>query len=127
MAMADIAHTNWALRVDGDRAEVRPFSRRIRITLPAQARTLEVQAPADLRAADALSGWSLDGGPVLPFGERHPAPAAGGAWLTLHGPREIKPDSVPAPAWHPRPKLRRVAGEARDRALPLTTAARRMR
>lgn len=128
-AMADIARSNWALRVDGDRAAIRPFSRRIRITLPAEVRTLEVPAPADLRAAGLLSGWSLDGGPVLAFGEGHPAPApaARDAWLTLHGPRDVDPESVPAPAWHPRPKLRRVAVEARDRALPITTAARRMR
>jgi hypothetical protein len=127
MAMADIAHTNRALRLDGTRAMVRPLSRHIRVTLPAQVRTLEVQAPTDLRAPGALHGWSLDGGPVLTFGAEHPAPAAQDAWLVLHGPRDVRPDSVPAPTWHPRPKLRRVAVEARDRALPLTTAARRMR
>jgi hypothetical protein len=126
-AMADIAHSNCALRVDGGVATIRPFSRRVRITLPADVETLEIEAPADLRAPAALDGWSLDGGPVLSFDERHPAPCARDAWLTLHGPRDVHPDSVPAPAWHPRPKLRRVAVEARDRALPLTTAARRMR
>jgi hypothetical protein len=126
-AMADIAQTNWTLRHDGARAAIRPLSRRTRITLPAEVRTLEVQAPADLRAADALSGWSLDGGPVLAFGERHPAPGGSNAWLVLHGLRDVHPNGVPAPTWHPRPKLRRVAVEARDRALPLTTVARRMR
>jgi hypothetical protein len=125
--MADIAHSNCALRVDGGVATIRPFSRRVRITLPADVETLEIEAPADLRAPAALDGWSLDGGPVLSFDERHPAPCARDAWLTLHGPRDVHPDSAPAPAWHPRPKLRRVAVEARDRALPLTTAASRMR
>jgi hypothetical protein len=123
VSMGEIAHTNWALRVDEGRAAVRPLARRIRLVLPARIRALRVEAPQDLLAQGMLGGWSLDGGPILSFGEMTKPAGELAAWVRLHGPRDVDPRGVEAPAWRPQPKLRRVAVEARDRAMPLAAAA----
>jgi hypothetical protein len=125
MSLGEIAHSNQELRSENGRAVVRPLARRIRLELPEHVRELVVDAPEDL-LAETLSGWSLQGGPVSAFGELAAAPAGTG-WLRLHGRSDVDARHVPAPAWRARPRLRRAAVEARDRALPLARTLRLMR
>lgn len=122
--VGDIATGNCALRVQGDRAELRALSRRVAVQLPASVRELSVVRPPDLRDRDALAGWSLDGGPVRSFGEPASLTAGGPVAITLHGRDDVDPAGVPAPRWRAGPRLRRAATEARDRAMPLTVRVR---
>lgn len=122
--VGEIATGNFALRVQGDRAELRALSRRVRVQLPTPVRELTVARPPDLRERDALAGWSLDGGEIRPFGEPATVTAAGPAAIALHGRDDVDPAGVPAPRWRAGPRLRRAATEARDRAMPLTQRVR---
>jgi hypothetical protein len=116
--MDDIVLGNRALRVDGEAAVVRPFSGRMRVSLPACVRTLAVLTPRD--AAECFEGWSVDGGELRLFGE--PLPCTGGdreLELRLRPVGEIDPAAIPAPPFSPWPLMRRAATELRDRTLPL--------
>jgi hypothetical protein len=121
--VGEIARSNAELLISGERAFARAFSRCIHLALEPQVRTLEIEPPEDLLDDASLTGWSIAGGPTLPFGER--APVWGGEQLDvrLHGHADVDPWHVAAPAWRLRPKLRRLAVEARDRAWPLAVAA----
>jgi hypothetical protein len=111
-----IAAANFALRTEVDRVAVRPFARRLRVSPPAGARRLTVEAPAD--GAPPLVGWTLDGGAVRRFGDVVRIDGAA-CEIALHGAIAVDPSAVGAPRWRPWPKLRRAGTEARDRALPL--------
>jgi len=115
----EIAASNRSLRVDGARAALQPMSRRLQVRLPEAVRELVVEEPEDLREQGALTGWSVDAGAVVPFGRSATVPAGATVTVRLHGHGDVDPLRIPAPAWRPRPKLRRVAAQARDRALPL--------
>jgi hypothetical protein len=123
-SMADIVLTNRDVVVSDGHATVRPYARRIRLDLPAGADSVTVEPPDDLLAEDALAGWSLGVGTVRPFGERTAVPTGGRLEVVLHGRAGVDPDSVTSPPWRPWPRLCRGADEARDRALPLVSAAR---
>jgi hypothetical protein len=123
-SLGELALSSHAVRVAGDRVTLRPFSRRIRLARPNGARTLAVEAPE--AGAGALAGWSLDAGPVRPFGTEVVLPAAARLELRLHGVDDLDLAQVAARAWRPWPQLRRAATEARDRALPLVASAGRL-
>jgi hypothetical protein len=116
-SLGSIALGNHAIRVEGDTAWVRPYSGRIRVQLPERVRALALEEPRDVDGS--VLGWSVPSGPDVPFGV--PVPCAGGrvveARLLVADP--VDPGDVGAPSWRPWPPLRRVATEARDRALPL--------
>jgi hypothetical protein len=124
MSIGEIAATNSQLSVRGGRAIVRPFARRIRLGIDPTWSSMTIQAPEDSVDGGALTGFSLT--PVglerrarsrLMFGEAvslESMPAVE-AEIVLHGASDLEPDQVPAPAWRPWPKLRRVATELRDR------------
>jgi hypothetical protein len=124
MSMGEIATSNAETHQSGDSLVVRPHARRIRMTLPAEARRLTVEAPSDLLEDAALAGWSVSSGPVVAFGEEVTIPP-GDLEIRLHGTRDADPRSVSAPAWRPWAKLRRVLTEGRDRALPLKASLQR--
>lgn len=124
MPMADIALTNAEVTVDGSHATVRPHARRIRVEVAPGVETVTVQEPVDLVTDDAFAGWSARTGPVQSFGRPTAAPADGRLEIVLHGRTAVDPESVSPPPWRPWPRLRRGAAEARDRALPLVSAAR---
>jgi hypothetical protein len=117
----EIALGNAQTRVTGGTLQVRAFSRRLVLAPPGDARGVTVVAPADAVDGDALTGWSVDGGGVTPFGAALEIPDAGERPLTLrlHGPGDVRADALRMPAWQPWPKLRRIATEARDRVAPL--------
>jgi hypothetical protein len=126
MSLRAIAEGSYALRHDGETAELALFSRRVAVTLPAGIRRLTVQAPGARGRADGLSGWSLDGDgrPAQPaaFGESVALTGDGPIDVRLLTGTEIDPATVPAPAWRPWPVLRRAGTEVRDRLLPLRPA-----
>ena len=116
-SLGSIALGNHAIRLEGDTAWVRPYSGRIQLQLPELVRAFALEEPRDIDGG--VLGWSLPSGPEVPFGV--PVPCRGGrvveARLRVADP--VDPGDVGAPAWRPWPPLRRVATEARDRALPL--------
>lgn len=124
MSIGGIATTNSQQRVTGDRVTLRPFARRIRLSIESAWSSLTVETPEDSVDTTSLSGFSLNPpgsngsrGPQLPFDRAISLESmpAGGAEIVLHGAADMEPDQVPAPAWRPWPKLRRVATELRDR------------
>jgi hypothetical protein len=124
MPMADIALTNVDVAVDGSHATVRSYARLARVELAPEVETVSVQAPVDLITHDAFAGWAARMGPVVSFGRPTAAPAGGRLEVALHGRTGVDPESVAPPPCRPWPRLRRGAAEARDRALPLVSAAR---
>ena len=124
MPMADIALTNREVTISGDTATVRPHSRRVRVDLPTEVTAITVDQPVDLVADNPFAGWSSRVGAIHPFGQRTTVSAPGQLEVVLHGNSGIDPESVAPPPWRPWPRLRRGAAEARDRALPLVSAAR---
>ena len=117
-SMGEIARTNCELRTNGERIVVRPFARRL--ALPVEGgRAVCVKAPAEAFGDGSLVGWTCNGGPVRPFGSELAPLGDADADVRLIGARDLDGRAVPAPAWRPWPKLRRVATEARDRLMPL--------
>jgi hypothetical protein len=124
MSVGEIAATNYALRVTGSDAVIRPFARRVRVELPRGITSLTVEAPCDATDAGALVGWASGSGAPRPFAERAVA-GEGSMEVRLLGRHDVEVDDVPARAWRPWPQLRRAATEARDRVLPLRAARAR--
>lgn len=117
-SLGEIAATNHAIRAEGKAIRVRPYSRRLRLQMPGDVRTLIVDPPRD--GGQGLAGWSTGSGPTIPFGVPGPW-ARDRSEIRLRGATEVDPMTVPAPAWRPWPVLRRAATETRDRALALRT------
>jgi hypothetical protein len=115
--MEDIVLGNHAVRVHGDAVLVRPFSGRMRVEMPEQARTLAVLAPRD--ACEYFDGWSIGDGPLRPFGGPVHSGSGRTLELRLHPVGKTDPAAVAPPPWSPWPIVRRAATELRDRTLPL--------
>jgi hypothetical protein len=115
--MEDIVLGNRAVRVHGDAVLVRPFSGRMRVEMPEQARTLAVLAPRD--ACEYFDGWSIGDGPLRPFGGPVHSGSGRTLELRLHPVGKTDPAAVAPPPWSPWPIVRRAATELRDRTLPL--------
>jgi hypothetical protein len=112
-----IAETNQERRVVGDRMAVRPYSRRLRLSVDPSVCTLVVEAPDDALGTTELAGWSLADGQLRAFGSEARLETAGApVAVRLHGAFDVAADAVTVPGWRPWPKLRRVVTEARDRA-----------
>lgn len=118
-SVGEIALTNFVTRVRGTRLDVRPYSRRIRVDVPTGVSTISIERPEASGPELGLCGWTLDGGPVQPFGAVLELDREGTHEVRLAGVNDIDPHAVAAPAWRPWPTLRRVGTELRDRALPL--------
>jgi hypothetical protein len=122
-SLAEIAHTNIAVREDGDSLLARPYAARTHLRLAPGIRTVAVERPPD--SDDALRGWSASGTTeIAGFGTSAPQPGASTLEIRLRPARELDPTAIPAPPNHPWGSLRRVATEARDRAMPLRPARR---
>ena len=122
MPVGDIVHANHLLRLSGERAEVRPFARRLLLDLPGGVSTIRVDAPVAGAYDGALAGWSVGRGPIRPFGTTAPVDAGGAHEVRLHARAAVDARSVARPSWRPWPRLRRAATEARDRVRPLAAA-----
>lgn len=112
MSLGGIAATNYSARSDGDALRLRPYSRRMEVTLPDVPGPLVVEAPRD--GEPELLGWSSNGDAPTPF--YVPADlTSGDAEVRLRGDTELDPQLIPAPSWRPWPLIRRAATELRDR------------
>ena len=120
MSIGDLAARNFATRIEGSEYSVRPFSRRLQLTVPAGVQTLRLHTSDDDWAGDEVAMWNTEMGvrvtptdgdlPVRP-GERVEL------YITTTGEEQG--------AVRSRPHLsavgrgRRVLTETRDRVAPL--------
>lgn len=134
----ELSRTNVLVKRRGEVLQVRPYTRRFRVAVPPAARLRSVEVVADglfdpstnilavvERAGQRLR--SLDPPCVVPLDGSRPAQLE---LCVIPVQRCLEPDDpVLETIGSPRlmPRLRRRAAELRDRALPLTTAARRVR
>ena len=128
-SIGEIVTSNVERRRRGDRLAVRPFARRVIVSVEAGVSVLTVEAPADSVDAAALSGFTVRNvadpareARTMAFGREmtlDPGPARE-LEITLHGTADVEPGLVPPPSWRPWPKLRRVVTEIRDRAIAQT-------
>lgn len=114
-SIGEIALSNATLAREDDVLVVVPYSRRVRVEVPAGVRALRVALPTG--AAAGLTGWRGDGEHA--FGADVPVAAGRTVEVRLAGAHDVDPATVPAPTWSPWPRLRRAATEARDRAVTL--------
>jgi hypothetical protein len=118
-SLGALAAGNFHSRLDGDLLRLRPYSRRITVEIPAEARQAVVEPP-----------WDSEGEVVKTPGGAVPAEepfaVTGGASLDLRlqRPDAVSPKAVAAPPRRLRPLARRALGETRDRLQP---ARRRLR
>ncbi|MDA0166593.1 hypothetical protein OM076_40395 [Solirubrobacter ginsenosidimutans] len=119
MSIGAIATSNFTVRIDGDHATLRPYARRIRFAPTEEVRRLTIEAPSDVARPDGCTGWTDPSGASHAFGAPVEVPARAVTEIRLTGSADIDPFSVASPPWRPWPKLRRIATEMRDRALPL--------
>jgi hypothetical protein len=119
MSLGQIAQSNYALRVDGATAVVRPYAGRLATTLAPEVTEVTVIAPE--AGAGAFSGWSVPGPRAARAAIGEPLAAGGGAGLELrlHTRWETDAATVPMPGRRPWPTLRRAGTEIRDRLAPL--------
>ena len=117
MSLGAIAVSNAELRATGDTVAVRPYAGRVAVRAPHEAESLVVEAPRG--SERALAGWSREAGTTLPFGTPIPIARGGRFEIRLRAQAEVDPRTVSMPGWNPRAAMRRVATEARDRAMPL--------
>lgn len=118
-SLGEIAASNYAAKVEGDRLRVRPYSHRLRLGVPPGIDSLVLESP---RGPDGgIAGWSADGAGNHSFGSPVPC-GAGGVEVRLEPSHRIDPLTVPAPGGSVWPILRRTATETRDRLRPLIQA-----
>ncbi len=125
MPVGDMALTNHAQRLSGDRVVVRPYARRVLVSRPAGATSLTVPEPRNAHGDPVLRGWSLGSGPVRSFGTEATLEQEGPVEVRLRGAHDVDARLVARPAWRPWPKLRRAGTEVRDRAVALRPARAR--
>jgi hypothetical protein len=118
MSLGEIARSNADLRLENDRAVVRPYAARIEVVLGEEAKELVVEQP---RSATGMRGWSFGDGQIRPFGSAAPRPQDRRVLIRLRPDDEVDPAAVPLPGWRPRAAARRFATETRDRIMPLRT------
>jgi hypothetical protein len=113
-SMAEIAASNFSTRADGEQWQVRPYSRRLSIEIPAGISTLVVEPTGSAADEDVLLGHRR-------FGIGEPIPISGQerVELVLRSADAVSPDRVAPPPREIRRLARRLAGEAHDRMTPI--------
>jgi hypothetical protein len=118
-SLAEIAATNHATRLAGGVLRVRPYSHRLRVSVPAGAGRVAVDPPRGTEQGHG--GWTSDHSPTAGFGV--PVPCEPGELEVRLAPLSARdPAGVPAPGPRVWPVLRRAATETRDRLRPLLPA-----
>lgn len=113
-SLGDIAAANFEHRIEGELLRLRPYSRRIAAEVPGGVTHAVIEPPPGLEAGELIR--TPDG--TVPAGEPFPVSGSGSLKLTLEAPDAVAPNSVPTPPSRPWPLARRLASEARDRAVP---------
>ncbi len=136
--LGEIAATNLTTSLREGTLRLRPYSHRLRVSVPDEADSLVVESPAEvdqnfvgcsLDAQNTLrgsfaspSGDNAQRSGVFPF-DTPVRIAPGGVELWLAPGTPINPTAVASPRPHPWPVVRRAATEARDRLRPLVRSA----
>jgi hypothetical protein len=121
-SVSEIAAGSFETRTDGARLDVRPFSRKARVEVPAGVEQLLVELPSAL-VASSVERMTLDGRPAE-IGEAIAVAPGASVELKLHAANAVDPDAVPPPRRRPLALARRALGESRDRLLPLVGRGR---
>jgi hypothetical protein len=125
MAPVEIGRSNYATTEVGSSLLIRPFTRRLRLSLPAGIDHVIVEPPGGAGSDPVRvrlvggSGDVVDGstGVSLRVAGRGPGPEQLEVRLPVEG--EVDPHRVPAPPRRAWPVLRRCLTEGRDRAVPI--------
>ncbi len=110
-----LAAASFERRRESDVLRVRPYSRRIEVDVPDGVGELVVERPPGSDADDAVRTATASAA----FGESLAVAPGERAEVTLIAADAVSPASVPAPRRRAWPVARRIAAEARDRAVPL--------
>jgi hypothetical protein len=130
-SLAEMAATSFETRRDGALLRVRMLSRRVRVELPEGVERVAVELadghaePAEERVVATVDGVEH---PAVTAADASLAVAPGAALeLELRHAKAVHPYAVGAPRIRPLAIARRMAGETRDRSLPLLGRAGRGR
>lgn len=119
MSPAELARSNYATAVVASGLRVRPFTRRLQLSVPAGVRQVSVESRLAGSVVEVRTGpsWTKPtAGPVgVPMSVTGPAELD----VRLPVPDQIDPLAVPTPPRRTWPVVRRCLTEARDRAVPL--------
>ena len=121
-SLGEVVAGNFETRIDGARLSVRPFARRVRVAVPADAGELLVELPS-AHPGPATERLTVNGRPAQ-IGEPIGVSAGTPVELELHAANAVDPRAVPPPKGRPLALPRRVLGESRDRLLPLLSRRR---
>jgi hypothetical protein len=118
-SLGEIARTNFATRREGDLLRVRMYARRVTIEVPEGVERVAFEAPPG-RQSDGAERVACRSGDHATFGDEI---SVGRGERTLDA-RLVREDAldhraIRRPAWSPWPLARRLAGESRDRMVPL--------
>jgi hypothetical protein len=116
-SLGEIAAGNASTRLEDGVLRVRPYSHRLRLSVPADASAVTVEAPR--QDADRFAGWSLGDDPAGAFGEPTAIGSAEAVTIHLRPAERVDPGTVAAPGTPIWPLVRRTATETRDRLQPL--------
>lgn len=116
-SLGAIAQSGYRVHELAGLAVVRPFANRVVVTPPAGAQALTVARPTE--GGDVFSGWSLEGGTTVAFGDALPLIDDAPLTLRLHSRFETPLSGVTDPPLRPWPAVRRLGTELRDRIAPL--------
>ncbi len=119
-SLGEIAATNVEQRRCGELLRLRPHTRRSEVEIPEGVRRVVVEPPRGFGPVELVRTPTGTAAAGEPFAVSGP----GALELRLETAGTINPAGVPPPPWRPWPIARRIAGEARDRAVPV---ARRLR
>jgi hypothetical protein len=130
-SLAEMARTSLQTRREGSLLRVRPLSRRVSVELPEGIEHVTVElppthaSPQSERVLTTIAGIHQPTVSAADAATRAIA-APGGTTLEieLRNARAVHPYAVAAPRPRPLAVARRLAGETRDRALPLLGRAR---
>ena len=115
-SLGELAAANFEQRREGELLRLRPFSRRLSVGIPEGVTEVVVEPPAGFEPGQRID---LGDGDHLPTDEPFQVVGSCPLELSLVTPDALSPAAVAAPPRSPRPLVRRLAGEARDRAAPL--------
>jgi hypothetical protein len=130
-SLAEIAAASVETRREGTLLRVRLLARRARVEIPPGVEAVAVEPPPDhdepaeevVLVGGEPRSFGSEGGPAAPIDARH----SGAVDIVLTRRDAVEPRAVHAPRLRPLTLARRVAGEGRDRALPLVERTRRTR
>jgi hypothetical protein len=121
-SLGEIAAGNYETRNDGTRLSLRPFARKVRVEVPADAEELLIELPS-AHPGPSAERLTVDGRPAQ-IGEAIGVSPGAPVELELHTANAIDPRTVSPPKGRPLALARRVLGESRDRLLPLVNRRR---